>query len=94
MPSGYSEQTRSRLKVAIVGGLSPIKGVDAVEAVIRQAELHELPVDFVVIGFTTRPLYAGCGPLLPGHIPAGRCPIFSSESGRTAFVPASNSRDF
>ena len=26
MPSGYSEQTRSRLKVAIVGGLSPIKG--------------------------------------------------------------------
>ena len=60
MPSGYAEQTRSRLKVAIVGGLSPIKGVDLVEAVIRLAESSELPVDFVVIGFTTRPLYNGC----------------------------------
>ena len=60
MPSGDWEQIRSRIKVAIVGGLSPIKGVDLVEAVIRQAESCDLPVDFVVIGFTTRPLYNGC----------------------------------
>ena len=66
MPSGYAEQTHSRLKVAIVGGLSPIKGVDLVEAVIRQAESRELPVDFVVIGFTTRPLYAGCRAAVTG----------------------------
>ena len=30
------------------------------EAVIRLAESRELPVDFVVVGFTTRPLYNGC----------------------------------
>ncbi len=66
MPSGYAEQTRSRLKVAIVGGLSPIKGVDSVEAVIRQAESRELPVDFVIIGFTTRPLFSGCRAAVTG----------------------------
>ena len=80
MPSGYSEQTRSRLKVAIVGGLSPIKGVDAVEALIRQAESHELPVDFVVIGFTTRPLYAGCRAAITGPYSRGALPhIFVRE---------------
>ena len=66
VPAGYAEQTRSRLKVAIVGGLTPIKGIDLVEAVIKQAESRELPVDFVVIGFTTRPLYKGCRAAVTG----------------------------
>ena len=66
VPSEYAKQTRSRLKVAIVGGLTPIKGLDLVEAVIRQAELEDLPVDFVIIGFTTRPFYAGCRAAVTG----------------------------
>ena len=33
---------------------------------IRQAELEDLPVDFVVIGFTTRPFYAGCRAAVTG----------------------------
>ena len=66
VPLEYAKQTRSRLKVAIVGGLTPIKGLDLVEAVIRQAELENRPVDFVIIGFTTRPFYAGCRAAVTG----------------------------
>ncbi|GIR70759.1 MAG: hypothetical protein CM15mP74_20100 [Halieaceae bacterium] len=70
------------------------QGVDLVEAVIRLAESRELPVDFVVVGFTTRPLYNGCRAGVTGPYSRAELPTFSSENGRIVFVPASNSRDF
>ena len=64
--SQHREQSRSRLKVAVVGALSLIKGFEVVEAVIRLAEARQLPLDFVVIGSTERPFYSGCPALVTG----------------------------
>ncbi len=62
----HREEARSRLKVAVVGALSLVKGFDLVEAVIKLAQKRELPLDFVVIGPTIRPFYSGCPALVTG----------------------------
>ena len=56
----------SRLKVAIVGGLSRLKGFDFVASVIKQAETSELPLDFVIIGSTEGKLHQSTKALVTG----------------------------
>ncbi len=56
----------SRLKVAVVGGLSRLKGFDFVASVIKQAETSELPLDFVIIGAIDRKLHRRAKALVTG----------------------------
>jgi len=70
----HREKGRSRLKVAVVGALSVIKGFDVVEAIIQLAEERDLPLDFVVIGPTIRPFYRGCRALVTGPYPREALP--------------------
>jgi glycosyltransferase involved in cell wall biosynthesis len=43
-------------KVVVLGGLSPIKGVDLFEACVRDAAARALPLHFQVLGHVSRPL--------------------------------------
>lgn len=43
-------------KVALLGGISSIKGLDVLEACVQDAQARNLPLHFRVIGFTGRPL--------------------------------------
>ena len=56
----------SRLKIAVVGSLSRLKGFDLVASVIEQAETAELPLDFVIIGATERKLHRSTKALVTG----------------------------
>lgn len=45
-----------RLRIAVFGALSPIKGADILESVARQASKSRLPIDFHLIGYGYRSL--------------------------------------
>lgn len=45
-----------RLRIAVFGALSPIKGADVLESVARQAAKFSLPIDFHLIGYGYRSL--------------------------------------
>ena len=77
-----------------MGALSPIKGFELVSAVIRYAEQAELPLDFVIVGPTIKPLHketraAVTGPyrreLLPDILVRERpdCFFFASQVPET-----------
>jgi O-antigen biosynthesis protein len=54
--SQHQARSQSRIKVAVVGALSLIKGFDVVASIVRRAEEADLPLDFAIIGPTIRPL--------------------------------------
>ena len=94
VPAGYAEQTRSRLKVAIVGGLTPIKGIDLVEAVIKQAESRELACRLCGHRFyDTAALQRVSSRCYRGIFPRRATPTALERAARLFFVPAPNSRD-
>ena len=64
--SRHQVRSESRIKVAMVGALSLIKGFDLVSDIIRRAELEDLPLDFVIIGPTIKPLHAHTRALVTG----------------------------
>ena len=92
--NAHQTQRPLRIKVAIVGALSHIKGFELVSAVIRYAEQTDLPLDFVVVGPTIKPLHretraAVTGPyrreLLPDILVRERpdCFFFASQVPET-----------
>ena len=64
--SRHQVRSESRIKIAMVGGLSLIKGFDLVADIIRRAELEDLPLDFVIIGPTIKPLHTHTRALVTG----------------------------
>ena len=48
--------SQSRIKIAVVGALSVIKGYHLLASAIQHSEAAALPIDFAVIGTTFKPL--------------------------------------
>jgi hypothetical protein len=56
VPSVVQLRSSARLKVAVIGALSTIKGADILEAVALQAARAQAPVDFHLLGYGYRSL--------------------------------------
>ena len=57
---------QSRIKIAVVGALSVIKGYDLLVTAIQRSEADDLPIDFAIIGTTAKPLPKSTRALVTG----------------------------
>lgn len=79
------------VRVLVPGAISPAKGVDVLEACVRDAAARALPLHFRVLGYVSRPTEAWpAAPLsLAGEYPEGRLPaLLAQERGDVVFFPA------
>ena len=64
--SAHRPMSQSRIKIAVVGALSAIKGYDLLVSAIQHAEAADLPIDFAIIGTTAKPLPKNTRALVTG----------------------------
>src|SRR6185312_12715116 len=78
-------------RVLVPGALSAAKGLDVLEACVRDAAARALPLHFRVLGYTARPIPAW--PALPFSVSgvyreADLAELIALERGDVVFVPA------
>jgi glycosyltransferase involved in cell wall biosynthesis len=79
------------LRVLVAGAISPAKGLDLLEACVRDAAQRRLPLHFRVLGFVARalPLWPQAPFTLTGEYPDGTLPeLLALERGDVVFFPA------
>jgi glycosyltransferase involved in cell wall biosynthesis len=90
-PEAEAPAPRTPLRVLVPGAISPAKGLDVLEACVRDAARRALPLHFRVAGFTARPIPSW--PELPFSI-AGEYrerdldALIALEKGDVFFFPA------
>jgi len=79
------------VRVLVPGALPPEKGLDVLEACVRDAAARGLPLHFRVLGYTSRPIpawpalpYGVAGEYREGDLPA----LIALEGGDAIFFPA------
>jgi glycosyltransferase involved in cell wall biosynthesis len=78
-------------RVLVPGAIPPAKGLDVLEACVRDAAARGLPLHFRVLGYTSRPIaswpalpYSVAGEYREGDLPA----LIALEGGDALFFPA------
>ncbi|HET9470345.1 MAG TPA: glycosyltransferase, partial [Usitatibacter sp.] len=79
------------VRVLVPGAIPPEKGLDVLEACVRDAAARGLPLHFRVLGYTSRPIpswpalpYSVAGEYREGDLPA----LIALEGGDALFFPA------
>ena len=90
-PEGEAEAVRAAKRILVLGAISPAKGIDLLEACLRDAAARKLALHFVVAGYLSRAI--GQWPALPltvlGEYPEGRLgELVSLARGDAIFFPA------
>ncbi|HUP31212.1 MAG TPA: glycosyltransferase [Usitatibacter sp.] len=90
-PDAAGPPATRHARVVVPGALSPEKGLDLLEACVREAAASSRPLHFIVAGYLARPL--PLWPALPvevsGEYPEGSLPeLLASLGGNVVFFPA------
>jgi len=90
-PEARNAPPSSPARVLVPGAISPAKGIDLLEACVRDAARRALPLHFVVVGYVSRaiPQWPELPLTIGGEYPEGRLPeLLALARGDAVFFPA------
>ncbi|MGI4950726.1 MAG: glycosyltransferase [Janthinobacterium lividum] len=91
LPSIDPAPQRSRRRVLIVGAIGIEKGYEVLLACARDARRRDLPIEFVVVGFTAddeRLMQAGPVHVTGEYAEADATALLRAQAGQVAFIPS------